>query len=58
MCQLVPSENGVDIPKIFGFEGLCAIVPSSPDVSSIFLDAEIVDGNASNVTPPLSNLDE
>jgi len=58
MCQFVPAENRVELPKIFGFEGLCAIFPSSPDVSAIFPELEIVDGNASNVAPPSSDLGE
>lgn len=49
MCQLVPSKNRVDLPKIFGFDGLCAVVPSSLDVSAVFPDLEVADGNASNV---------
>ncbi len=56
MCQLVPSKNRVDLPKIFGFDGLCAVVPSSLDVSAIFPDLEVADGNASNVAPPSSDM--
>jgi len=58
MCQLVLSEYGIHLPKIFGFEGLFAIVPRSCDVSGILPDLEIVDGNACNVAPPSSDLGE
>ena len=51
-------EDMVDLPKIFGFGGLCAMVPSVFNVSAVFLGFETVDRATSNVAPPSSDLGE
>jgi hypothetical protein len=53
-----PLQNIVDLPEIFGFEGLCASVPSFSDFCDVVLDLEMVDEKACNVAPPSSDLGE
>ena len=56
--QLLPFEDIVDLPKILGFEGLCAILPSVSNVSAVAPDFETVDRKPSNAAPPSSDLGE